>query len=623
MTPLDLTQFPHVWVVDAEFAQPAGERPEVHCVVAAELWSGRTLRLGHEQLARLRTAPYPIGPGSLFTCYNGLAELTCHLALGWPLPDRILDLLVEFRWLTNGSGWREGEKSKHRLIDAAEYFGLDPMGAAEKSEMQALAIRGKPFTPEESRDLLVYCETDVVVTTKLLRRMAPCLTLQALQRGRFVRTAARMLHAGVPLDVATLRRVQERREGIIQALVEEVNPSFGVFQGLTFKMERMESLVRQHGLCWPRLNSGCLGMDKDVWKRMAERYPFLEPLHQARRTTSLLRDNDLAVGRDARNRYGFFPFAADTGRNAWKAGQFIFAQPAYLRGLVQPPPGKVLAYLDYGAQEFAVAAVLAGDERMAEAYQADDPYLTFGKQAALIPASATKESHGTERKNLKACVLGLQFLISKWGLADRLGIQTDYAEVLIAAHRRVYRHFWAWVDAVVDRALLDGFQETLLGWRTAVRDGEAMRRGRPARRFNPRAAVNFPVQGGAADVTRLACNLVSERGITVLANIHDALLIEGDVDVIDDLADETGSLMVQAGRELLQGFTLKVDRRVVRYPDRLVGDDDRERWAWLLGHLDELEAGKMLHTSNIDRMCQRSARCCTPATSDVARQQHG
>jgi hypothetical protein len=608
MPPLDLKAFPQVWVADTEYRQPAGERPDVHCLVARELWSGQTLRLWHDELARLRRAPHAVGPGALFVSYNAVAELSCYLALGWRLPCRVLDLLVEFRWLTNGTGWREGEESKHRLIHAAEFFGMNPMDAAEKSQLQSLAIRGEPFTSQEQRDLVAYCERDVLATAELLRRMAPRLNLQGLQRGRFTRTAARMLHAGIPLDAGTLGRLRESRESIIQALVGQVNPAFDVFQGTEFKNDRMEALVRRYNLPWPRLDSGCLSLDKRTWERMVGRYPFLEPLHQVRRMKALLRDNSLAVGRDGRNRYGFFPFAAETGRNAWKAGEFIFAQPAYLRGLIRPGPGKALAYLDYGSQEFAVAAVLAGDEKMKQAYQATDPYLTFGRQAGLVPAGATKESHGAERKRLKACVLGLQYLISEWGLADQLNTQADYARALIAAHRRVYSRFWQWKDAVVDRAMLDGFQETLLGWRIAVRDGEVMRNGKPSRRFNPREALNFPVQGGAADITRLACNLASERGIAVLANVHDALLVEGDIGAIDGLAGEVEVLMVRAGQELLGGFTLKVDHHIVRHPDRLLMEDaDRKRWAWLLDHLG--------------RSGKRS--CCIPATSDVAFQQQG
>jgi DNA polymerase I-like protein with 3'-5' exonuclease and polymerase domains len=442
--------------------------------------------------------------------YAAVAELSSFLALGWQLPCRIVDLLVEFRLVTNGIGWREGEKSKHKLIHATEYFGLNLLDAVQKSEMQALALRGGPFSSDERRELLRYCERDVTVTTQLLRRMAPHLSLQALQRGRFTRTAARMLHAGIPLDIGTLARLQECREDVIQALIAAVNPTFGIFQGTELKRERMEVLVQRHKLPWPRLDSGCLSLNKRDRGKMAERFPFLQPLDECLNTLTLLRDHSLAVGHDGRNRYTFFPFAAETGRNAWKAGEFIFAQPTYLRGLIQPPPGRALAYLDYGQQEFGVAAALSGDERMLEAYRADDPYLTFGKQAGLIPPHATKASHATERKRLKICMLGLQYLISPWGLANQLDIQLDYAQALIAAHKRVYQRFWRWTEAIIDQALLDGFQETFLGWRVTIRDGPVMRQGKPGRLFNPRAAVNFPVQGGSADITRLACNLASE-----------------------------------------------------------------------------------------------------------------
>src|SRR5262249_30146476 len=160
-----------------------------------------------------------------------------------------------------------------------------------------------------------YCERDVATTTGLLRRLAPRLTLQALQRGRFTRTASRMLHDGPPCDDLTLNRIHQNRERILRDLIDDVNPAYGVFEGTTLKLERMEGLVRRYDLPWPRLESGCLSMDRRVWGRMSDRFPFLEPLHHVRRMTSLLRDNALAIGRDGRNRYKLFPFAAETGRN--------------------------------------------------------------------------------------------------------------------------------------------------------------------------------------------------------------------------------------------------------------------------------------------------------------------
>jgi hypothetical protein len=52
-------------------------------------------------------------------------------------------------------------------------------------------------------------------------------------------------------------------------------------------------------------------------------------------------------------------------------------------------------------------------------------------------------------------------------------------------------------------------------------------------------------------VTRLARNLVYQRGIPLLANVSEALRIEGDADSIDDLAAETEALLVRASQEQL------------------------------------------------------------------------
>ena len=89
-------------VIDFEYFASAGGRPQVVCLVARELWSGRVVRVSCDKLLTLSRPPYPTGPDSLIVAYYASAELGCHLALGWPMPDRVLDLYVEFRNATNG-----------------------------------------------------------------------------------------------------------------------------------------------------------------------------------------------------------------------------------------------------------------------------------------------------------------------------------------------------------------------------------------------------------------------------------------------------------------------------------------------------------------------------------------
>src|SRR5262245_39517555 len=82
-------QFEEVWSVDFEFISKPGEHPDVVCLAARELRSGQTLRLWRDQLGAL--PPYRTDAGALFVCFVANAELACHLALGWPLPAKVLD----------------------------------------------------------------------------------------------------------------------------------------------------------------------------------------------------------------------------------------------------------------------------------------------------------------------------------------------------------------------------------------------------------------------------------------------------------------------------------------------------------------------------------------------------
>src|SRR5437762_295766 len=135
-----LDAYREIWLVDFEFSQPPGERPTPVCLVAREFRSGRTLRLWQDELRDRRMPPYPISPEALFVAYFASAELCCHLALGWPLPARVLDLYVEFRNRANGLSPPNG----FGLLGALTYHGLDAMDSAQKKAMQELASRGGP-----------------------------------------------------------------------------------------------------------------------------------------------------------------------------------------------------------------------------------------------------------------------------------------------------------------------------------------------------------------------------------------------------------------------------------------------------------------------------------------------
>ena len=177
-------------------ADLAGERPDVVCLAAHELRSGRTLRLWRDELGE--QPPYRTDDKVAFVNFSGQAELACHVALGWPIPRNILDLSAIFRNLTNGKETPEGKG----LIGMQRYYGLDAISSKRKDAMRDRIMRGRPFTPEEREQILQYCVGDVEPLLQLLLRVLPDIDLGvALYWGEFVAASASMQHRGVPIDM--------------------------------------------------------------------------------------------------------------------------------------------------------------------------------------------------------------------------------------------------------------------------------------------------------------------------------------------------------------------------------------------------------------------------------------
>ncbi len=220
-----LAPFRAVWCADFEFRAPDGHTPEPLCLVARELRSGTRVRLWLAD-ERPEPPPFAVGPDTLFVAYYASAELGCFLALGWPLPVRVLDLFAEFRALTNGSAPAHGSG----LLGALAHFDLDALGATEKGDMRALAMRPGPHTAAERAALLAYCGTDVDALARLLPRVLPNLDLpRALLRGRYMVAAARMERTGVPIDTDALAALRSNWDQIKARLVREVDCGYGVF----------------------------------------------------------------------------------------------------------------------------------------------------------------------------------------------------------------------------------------------------------------------------------------------------------------------------------------------------------------------------------------------------------
>ncbi len=116
--------------------------------------------------------------------------------------------------------------------------------------------------------------------------------------------AAAMEDNGVPIDVATLGQLREHWDGIQDALITDIDVGCGyhVFDGRIFKADRFQQYLVRSGIPWERTETGRLSLSDDTFRQAAKSYPAVSPLRELRSALSDMRLNDLAVGRDGRNR---------------------------------------------------------------------------------------------------------------------------------------------------------------------------------------------------------------------------------------------------------------------------------------------------------------------------------
>jgi hypothetical protein len=549
------------WSADCEYSFDANLNPVPICMVAREVNSGELVRVW---LWDDPPADCPLDlEGALYVAYNVSAEMSCHQAMGWKKPPHVLDLYAEFCAEKAGK-----TKQRKRLLDACRCYGIVTITDEEKKDMQALCIRGGPYTEKEKAAILDYCQSDVDVTAKLLRRMWSTIDFKnALWRGDYGWAVAAIERAGIPIDMerhAFLTGVWDEIKG---DLIRTFDTNYGVYEGVTFKQDKFAAWVQRQSFTWPRTKKGKLCLKERTFSDMAKQYPLVRPLHELRKTVSGLRIADLPIGADGRNRYSVIPYGTKTGRNQPKGKEFIFAGAKWIRFLIKPELGHSLAYIDWCAQEFGIAAYLSGDKNMIASYSEADPHIAFAKFAGAVPEWATKESHPEERKAYKVANLGILMGMGVTGLTTRLGGDGRLAAKILADHRRVYPEYWQWSEDNVNHYLLKNTLVARTGW--------PLHYGCETKSLTAR---NFKLQANGAEMMRLAAIAIAAKGITVHAIVHDAFLIGAATSEIRDEGASVQKSMADASAVITGGYPLKTDAQIFSYPHRFEEEDGAEMW---------------------------------------------
>jgi DNA polymerase family A len=569
-----------IWHVDFEYRQDKNHRPVPVCMYAYEQHTGAEIALRRDQLLACRRAPFDTGPRSLMVTYAANAEISCFLPFSWPFPRNVLDAYVENIATINGNTDVWPEKRRPKLPEALELHGLvATMSVEEKNRMRDLILEKMDYSEEEWRKIQAYNRVDVEETVTLLDTISPTIDLpRALLRGRYSGAAvAHMEWTGLPIDTSYLDCLIENWERLQLHYIAR-DDEFGLYDGTSFREDRLLDLIEARGWSWPLTEHGHPELKVKVLVKLAKRYPELKRLVRLRELIAELKISKLAntVGADGFSRCPLLPFWTQTGRNqpSGKDKIFLPALPAWLHGEIKPPPGWGCAQLDWDGEEIGLMAAFSGDPTMIEDYLSGDPHLRFGKRAGLLPTDATKQSHREIRDKIcKPVTLGQNYGMTAYGIAAKTGKSLLWARDVHARHRLVYPTFHRWLGDVVAQAKFDGVIYSSFGWPRAVIGSTTNR-----------SLMNYLAQAGGADMMQIAAIAATEAGIHVCAPIHDAFWIMAPLDELDTAIEHMRQIMIQAGTAVTGGLPIGVTvEYVVRWPHCL-GDvrkpDDKGQVMW-------------------------------------------
>ncbi len=364
---------------------------------------------------------------------------------------------------------------------------------------------------------------------------------------------------GIRLDREKMRTLSSELDSRIQSLSDAISSGVGEQINLNSPKQVGELLFEKLGLPVVKKTKTGYSTDVSVLERLrdicGDRSPVPGQLLEYRELMKMSSGFVLplmgAAGDDGLIHSTFEALATGTGRLSSRDPN-MQNLPAYSgwgarirECLVPARPGNCFVAADYSQIELRVLAHLSGDPQLISIFNSDRDIHT--ETASLIfglpPEAVTKEL----RRSAKTVSFGLIYGMGVFGLAARL--DTDRATAA-----RVTEAYFAALPGVRDyivssrkNSLEEGFTTTLFGRRRPM---DELSTGDGKKGHQKRVAVNSPIQGTAADITKIAMNRAarhfSGRDVHMVLQVHDSIVCECHTEDAEEVARELSDVMENA-----------------------------------------------------------------------------
>lgn len=377
-------------------------------------------------------------------------------------------------------------------------------------------------------------------------------------------TLHQMERSGIMLDTLRLKKLDQHLDEKMNILTKEIYALSGEEFNLSSPKQIGEILYNKLGLKGKKHTSGSLNTSAEVLEQMAETHELPRKILEWRQyqklkstyTTALL----TLMDRKSRVHTTYSQISVNTGRLSSlnpNLQNIPIRTPVgrEIRECFIAKPGYKLIAADYSQVELRLLATIADVKFLQTSFSENvDIHRKTASQVFNIPYDEVDSDH---RRRAKAINFGIIYGMSAYGLSKEIDVTPAIAQQYIDAYFANMPEVKTYMDKTIAFAHQNGYVLTPFNRKISI-FGIKDNNQRMAS-FAERAAINAPIQGGAADIIKMAMNKImntlKEQNLQtkMLLQVHDELVFETPENEVEKV-----SQLIKQEMENVTGIKLKV-----------------------------------------------------------------